>query len=450
LKIGKYAQAADFYTMALESLDKLGEPYIISRMIVLGNLSQVTIQLGNLKIARQYIDQYERILINNPNQKKQLKLYTLESQISLKGKNYQQALDFINSAYELQKTLAKDKSSLAEDRVIMSIIINRLEILLEMNNLRQVKKNLLEVETLLKRTPDPFSQAKVSLIRSMFYYTEGHLKKAVKVGEKNAVFCLKYNFIRELDQIYSNLSTWYSELNQSELSLKYYRKRAEVWKKNLSRDLPAEIMTIIMNYEQKKLSNEIRNLKGFNIWMILLMCGITILIILFFMYIIKRSKRRNLMGLIKLEKDHLDQLSILQKKLSKHENKVHKKDLYNGNVESIMYEVLTIIENEKLFLNDKISLELLASRLNVNRTYLSKAINKYWKNNFNDLINSYRVNEAKRLLSNPQEAYLTIIQIGNRSGFNSKSSFNRIFREKTKMSPKQYRECKTKNEAFSL
>lgn len=176
------------------------------------------------------------------------------------------------------------------------------------------------------------------------------------------------------------------------------------------------------------------------------MCGITILIILFSMYIIKRSKRRNLMGLINLEKDHLDQLSILQERLSKHENKVHKKDLYNGNVESIMYEVLTIIENEKLFLNDKMSLELLASSLNVNRTYLSKAINKYWKDNFNDLINSYRVNEAKLLLSNPREANLTIIQIGNRSGFNSKSSFNRIFREKTKMSPKQYRECKTRNE----
>lgn len=270
MKIGKYAKAAEFYTRALESLDKLGAPYIISRMVVLGNLSQVTIQLGNLKIARQYIDQYERILINNPNQKKQLKLYTLKSQISLKGKNYQQALDFINSAYELQKILAKDTSPLAGDRVTMSIIISRLEILLKMNKLRQVKKNFLEVERILKKTPDPFSQAKISLIRSMLYYAEGHLKKAVKVGEKNTLFCLKYNFIRELDQIYSNLSTWYSELNQSDLSLKYYRKREKVWKKNLSRDLPAEIMAIIMNYEKKKLSNEIRNLKGFNIWMIYL------------------------------------------------------------------------------------------------------------------------------------------------------------------------------------
>jgi AraC-like DNA-binding protein len=53
------------------------------------------------------------------------------------------------------------------------------------------------------------------------------------------------------------------------------------------------------------------------------------------------------------------------------------------------------------------------------------------------LINSYRVNEAKALLINePQD---TILDIAYAAGFNSKASFNRIFKKVTGMTPSEYR-----------
>jgi len=58
--------------------------------------------------------------------------------------------------------------------------------------------------------------------------------------------------------------------------------------------------------------------------------------------------------------------------------------------------------------------------------------------NFYTLVNDYRIDEVKRRLVDPQYKNLTILAIAYDSGFNAKSSFNTIFKEKTGVTPSEY------------
>ena len=65
-------------------------------------------------------------------------------------------------------------------------------------------------------------------------------------------------------------------------------------------------------------------------------------------------------------------------------------------------------------------------------------INEHMGKNFYTLVNDYRIEEVKRRLQDPEYSNLTILAIAYDSGFNSKSSFNTIFKEKTGMPPSEY------------
>ena len=59
--------------------------------------------------------------------------------------------------------------------------------------------------------------------------------------------------------------------------------------------------------------------------------------------------------------------------------------------------------------------------------------------NFYDLINGYGIEEAKRLLLNPRNRNYTILSIGFEAGFNSKTTFNPVFKKFTGLTPTEFR-----------
>ncbi len=102
-------------------------------------------------------------------------------------------------------------------------------------------------------------------------------------------------------------------------------------------------------------------------------------------------------------------------------------------------ELLPYMENEKPYLNYDVSLNSLAQALNTNSKYLSYLINKEFKTNFSSFINTYRIEEAKILLSNPVNDIYTIETIAEMTGFKSKSAFNTAFKKFTNLTPSKYK-----------
>lgn len=96
-----------------------------------------------------------------------------------------------------------------------------------------------------------------------------------------------------------------------------------------------------------------------------------------------------------------------------------------------------IMDNEKLFTNPNLKLSVLAEKLNISTHELSKLINDDIGKNFTDLINEYRIKEAKKLIQ--ENSLYTIEAIGNQSGFNSKSAFYKAFKKYTDTTPAKFK-----------
>lgn len=104
--------------------------------------------------------------------------------------------------------------------------------------------------------------------------------------------------------------------------------------------------------------------------------------------------------------------------------------------------VLRLIENsmvaEKLYLNPTLTLIQMATALKLTPKVISRHINTGFNKSFNDYVNGYRIEEVKRRLKSSDLEKLTILGIAYDSGFNSKTTFNRIFKEFTGMAPSEF------------
>jgi AraC-like DNA-binding protein len=100
--------------------------------------------------------------------------------------------------------------------------------------------------------------------------------------------------------------------------------------------------------------------------------------------------------------------------------------------------LIQLMNDKKPYLETKLTLNTLANELNVSANHLSQLINQYQGKNFYDFINEYRVAEFKTRVSSPKNQHLSILAIALDSGFNSKSSFNLVFKKHTGMTPSQF------------
>lgn len=97
------------------------------------------------------------------------------------------------------------------------------------------------------------------------------------------------------------------------------------------------------------------------------------------------------------------------------------------------------METEKPYIHQELCLKDLSVALNVYPHYLTQVLNTVFHQNFYDYVNTYRVEQAKQQLKDPHSANLTILAIAFDCGFNSKSAFNRAFKQKTLQTPSEYR-----------
>ena len=97
------------------------------------------------------------------------------------------------------------------------------------------------------------------------------------------------------------------------------------------------------------------------------------------------------------------------------------------------------MERDRPYLHSELTLSKLAEMLEVPPHHLSQIINETLGQNFFDFINSYRVEEARRLLLSPDKLAYTVLAVAGEAGFNSKTAFNTAFKKSTGQTPSEYR-----------
>ncbi len=101
--------------------------------------------------------------------------------------------------------------------------------------------------------------------------------------------------------------------------------------------------------------------------------------------------------------------------------------------------LLDLMEKQKPYLDAELTLYDLAKIAGLSSSELSTILNNILKNSFYDFINNYRVKEFKKEIQNPQKLQFTILAIAFDVGFNSKASFNRIFKNFTGKTPSEFK-----------
>ena len=115
-----------------------------------------------------------------------------------------------------------------------------------------------------------------------------------------------------------------------------------------------------------------------------------------------------------------------------------KSGLKEEEADRIYRDLLRTMEVEKPFLNHQLSMLELAKNMNVSTHNLSQVLNEKSGKSFYDFVNDYRVREFKQRVGNPEHKKYTLLGLAFDCGFNSKASFNRIFKKFTAQTPSQY------------
>lgn len=152
---------------------------------------------------------------------------------------------------------------------------------------------------------------------------------------------------------------------------------------------------------------------------ILLLLVIVSFILLFYLYLKKNAYHRRLR--------------------SKTKSRDRSSTLSPEEINEYVRKLLYLIEVEKLYKDPNLSIKALASRLIITSRNLSQIINDELKMNFHDFIAEYRIKEAQRILRDAKTRDQSIIDIAYEVGYNSKSAFNRAFKNVTHMTPSQFR-----------
>ncbi|HET6541430.1 MAG TPA: AraC family transcriptional regulator [Chryseolinea sp.] len=98
-----------------------------------------------------------------------------------------------------------------------------------------------------------------------------------------------------------------------------------------------------------------------------------------------------------------------------------------------------LMQKEKLFLHETLSLRTLASKLQKDPNLVSYILNNFFQKSFYDYVNDFRIEEVKNKIDDPAYSHFKIVEIAYECGFNSKATFNRVFKKSTGKSPSEYK-----------
>ncbi len=111
----------------------------------------------------------------------------------------------------------------------------------------------------------------------------------------------------------------------------------------------------------------------------------------------------------------------------------------SGTINQVKKLLITAMEADKLYLNTDLTLHSLAAHIKIPPKTVSIVLNQYISKSFNEFVNAYRIQAFKDKIKEPEAARLTIEGLAEHCGFNSKATFQRVFKDMTGKLPSDFR-----------
>ncbi|MCK4677722.1 MAG: tetratricopeptide repeat protein [Bacteroidales bacterium] len=291
-----------------------------------------------------------------------------------------------------------------------------------------------------------------------FIQTEmGNLGPAERVLEEALSIAVNSGIMELQEKAYKNLYELFQKKGDYKLANEYQDKYHQTTDSLYNLKSSNQLAYWQTRYETEKMemenlalhkNNEIQQLKitRKNSHMLLLIIAsvalLVFVVIILVMYRQKDRAYRNIvrknMEIVAVEKQlYKSSLKTTEGPEPRGAASIDENDIENETLIESLEEYLT---DEKPYLSPNITLNEICKHINTNRSYLSKFINHHFHLNFNTWINSYRVKEARRLLSEQHYDHISIEGIGELAGFNSKATFHASFKKSIGVTPYYYRQ----------
>ncbi len=440
-KIGLYNNAIEYGNQAIKKFKQLNDTlFLIYSYTTVGVIYG---ELDDYKIAEEYFKKIDTLVRAFRNEDLMYHNYINLGIMNL-DKNLNKAIEYFNKSEQYFSQKERDKITLIGLRNNKAVAYKRMgNYDKSISILRSVDKTINENHSyfvsvnsnlanayLLKKMPD-----------SALYF----IKRALNNPATSLYLNNYVNSYRVLTEVYTLK-------NKPDSSLKYFKLYQQyndslVLKKkveNISKlNVIFETNKLLDNVEKQKQKLEKYYSRIVNMTIGLIVLSIVI-IVFFILYRKLQISYKNIVKgsvqSVKLEEENLalknkiNQLEENKEKLGNTTNSTSN-NINIENSDKIFDKIEELMQTEKLFTNKDFDLNALAERLNSNRTYISNIINTKTGDSFVKFINKYRVKEAQRLLIDDQNKVLTLEAIGKLAGFSSTSTFNRVFKAETGVTP---------------
>jgi AraC-like DNA-binding protein len=134
---------------------------------------------------------------------------------------------------------------------------------------------------------------------------------------------------------------------------------------------------------------------------------------------------------------------IIKSDEKKEGEKYTRSGLKETQAEKYLAKLISYMEEKKPYLDRNLSIQNLSDATGISRHHITQVLNEKHKKNFFTFINEYRVGEVIGRFKDPKNNNFTILAIAYDAGFNSKTTFNSIFKSQTGMTPSEFREKST-------
>ena len=255
------------------------------------------------------------------------------------------------------------------------------------------------------------------------------------------------------NELYENLSTCYEQLHQYHDALKYYKifrlENDSLFNKDKERDLSE----MRFKYDSERQENLIKQSKldvmqkeqRIQQQTFILIIIVIVLGLLYYLY---HRKNKLYLSIVKQNQEAIKRETELHRRIKELETnapsmvstseKYASSSLTDEKSLELFRTLERIMREEKIYKDNFITKDKVAEILGTNRTYLSRIINEQSKLSFTHYVNRFRIEEAIRLLSDPNNE-TPLKAISTELGFNSISTFYNLFQSSVGMTPSQYR-----------
>jgi DNA-binding response OmpR family regulator len=118
--------------------------------------------------------------------------------------------------------------------------------------------------------------------------------------------------------------------------------------------------------------------------------------------------------------------------------KYEKSNLSERQKENIQSMIIDLMDRNHPYLSSEFSIDKMARSLNISRHNISEVINQKLNKNFNSFVNEYRIYYIIKEMSKGKHKNLTLLGLALEAGFNSKSTFNAVFKKIIGFKPSEY------------